>query len=213
MRLKYFTTFIVLLFLFQVPTIYSQFGKNKVQYRTFNWKYIQSDHFDIYYYDSSGLNLAKFTSFVAEDALTKLQTDFRYRITNRISIITYHSKNDFQQTNVVSEYMPEGVGGVTELFKNRMVLPFEGEWEKFRHVIHHELVHAFLNDKFYGGTIQSLISGGAKIELPIWMNEGLACLLYTSDAADERSSVDLGGPRIIKKKKNIEQKKHRTIEK
>ena len=29
------------------------------------------------------------------------------------------------------------------------------------------------------------------------------CLLYTSDAADERSSVDLGGRRIIKKKKNI----------
>ena len=32
-----------------------------------------------------------------------------------------------------------------------------------------------------------------------------SCLLYTSDAADERSSVDLGGRRIIKKKKNIEQ--------
>ena len=30
----------------------------------------------------------------------------------------------------------------------------------------------------------------------------IACLLYTSDAADERSSVDLGGRRIIKKKKN-----------
>ena len=30
------------------------------------------------------------------------------------------------------------------------------------------------------------------------------CLLYTSDAADERSSVDLGGRRIIKKKKNNE---------
>ena len=29
----------------------------------------------------------------------------------------------------------------------------------------------------------------------------LPCLLYTSDAADERSSVDLGGRRIIKKKK------------
>ena len=32
------------------------------------------------------------------------------------------------------------------------------------------------------------------------------CLLYTSDAADERSSVDLGGRRIIKKKKKIIQK-------
>ena len=44
-----------------------------------------------------------------------------------------------------------------------------------------------------------------------------SCLLYTSDAADERSSVDLGGRRIIKKKINIkedknyhrEEKKHR----
>ena len=31
---------------------------------------------------------------------------------------------------------------------------------------------------------------------------GVFCLLYTSDAADERSSVDLGGRRIIKKKHN-----------
>ena len=31
------------------------------------------------------------------------------------------------------------------------------------------------------------------------------CLLYTSDAADERSSVDLGGRRIIKKKKTKKQ--------
>ena len=33
------------------------------------------------------------------------------------------------------------------------------------------------------------------------------CLLYTSDAADERSSVDLGGRRIIQKKKNKKTKK------
>ena len=31
-----------------------------------------------------------------------------------------------------------------------------------------------------------------------------ACLLYTSDAADERSSVDLGGRRIIKTKKSLQ---------
>ena len=30
--------------------------------------------------------------------------------------------------------------------------------------------------------------------------DGAACLLYTSDAADERSSVDLGGRRILTKK-------------
>ena len=34
------------------------------------------------------------------------------------------------------------------------------------------------------------------------IQRGRACLLYTSDAADERSSVDLGGRRIIKKKQD-----------
>ena len=35
-----------------------------------------------------------------------------------------------------------------------------------------------------------------------WSKPLISCLLYTSDAADERSSVDLGGRRIIKKKTN-----------
>ena len=38
------------------------------------------------------------------------------------------------------------------------------------------------------------------------------CLLYTSDAADERSSVDLGGRRIIKKKKTTITKQWNEIE-
>ena len=37
------------------------------------------------------------------------------------------------------------------------------------------------------------------------------CLLYTSDAADERSSVDLGGRRIIKKKKHRKNKEEKVI--
>ena len=38
-----------------------------------------------------------------------------------------------------------------------------------------------------------------------------SCLLYTSDAADERSSVDLGGRRIIKKKKEHARHRMRRI--
>ena len=38
-----------------------------------------------------------------------------------------------------------------------------------------------------------------------WSAQEETCLLYTSDAADERSSVDLGGGRIIKKKTSTAQ--------
>ena len=40
-----------------------------------------------------------------------------------------------------------------------------------------------------------------------------SCLLYTSDAADERSSVDLGGRRIIKKKKRVNAEWERILRK
>ena len=150
-----------------------EFGKNKVQYTRFHWSYIQTDHFDIYFSDG-GQYLAEFTATAAESAYASLSKSFRYQLVNRVPIIVYNSHNDFQQTNVVSEYLEEGIGGVTELFKNRVILPFEGEYAKFRHVIHHELSHAVINDMFYGGSIQSIISNNITLQLPLWFNEGLA---------------------------------------
>ena len=49
------------------------------------------------------------------------------------------------------------------------------------------------------------------VELRVEAGQSASCLLYTSDAADERSSVDLGGRRNIKKKKYTKKKK--TIKK
>ncbi len=150
----------------------ASFGKNKVEYKDFHWEYIQSPHFDVYFYQG-GRALAEFTADHAEAALDSIERVMKYDITNRIAILVYNSHNDFQQTNAVGEFLPEGVGGVTELLKNRVVLPFEGDWELFRHVIHHELTHAVVNDMFVGGTYQALLTGGG-MEIPSWMNEGLA---------------------------------------
>jgi hypothetical protein len=148
------------------------FGQNKVQYKDFDWRYIQSEHFDVYFYDG-GYDIARFTAEVAESAYVALQHDFQYDLAERVSIITYKSHNDFQQTNVVYSFLTEGIGGVTELFKNRVVVPYEGTYSQYRHVIHHELVHAIMNDMLYGGSVQSLISGQVA-QVPLWVSEGLA---------------------------------------
>ncbi len=153
----------------QVGAIY---GKNKVEYKNFEWHFIQSPHFDVYYYQG-GYKLAEFVADHAERDLDSNEHTMQYDITNRIAILVYDSHNDFQQTNAVGEFLPEGVGGVTELLKNRVIIPFEGDYELFRHVIQHELTHAIVNDMFIGGTYQSLLTGGG-MEIPSWMNEGLA---------------------------------------
>ncbi len=171
-QLRKYSIYILVLFL-PCLNLFGQFGKNKVQYQDFDWKYIQSKHFDIYYYDST-YNLAVFTALKAEDALKKIENTLNYVMNSRVSIIVYNTHNEFQQTNVIGSYLPEGVGGVTELYKNRVVLPYMGNISQFRHVIHHELIHAVMNDMFYGGTFQTAVSTGNTMDIPMWMSEGLA---------------------------------------
>ena len=50
-----------------------------------------------------------------------------------------------------------------------------------------------------------LLTEGALLLLPAAASLCYGCLLYTSDAADEEDSVDLGGRRISKKKKKQNQ--------
>jgi len=164
------------------------FGQNKVQYKNFKWNFIQSANFDIYYYDD-GQKLAEFTSEAVEKSYNQVSTYLDWKLKKRVSIIVYNSHNDFQQTNVILPYMPEGVGGVTELYKNRIVIPFEGSYEAFRHVIHHELVHAVINDLAYGGRAQNIISNRIQLTIPLWMNEGLC--EYLSSQWDTRADMTI----------------------
>ncbi len=157
-----------------VQAQYFRFGKNRVQYDAQAWSYVQSRHFDVYFYEG-GYYLADFTAKAAEEAYAQVADLFQHQISDRIALIVYQSHNDFAVTNVAAlPSYSEAIGGVTELFKNRIVVPFTGDYRDFRRVVHHELVHAVLNDMFYGGSIQAIIQNNIQLRLPGWFNEGLS---------------------------------------
>jgi Tol biopolymer transport system component len=168
------------------PSLGQDFGKNHVQYKEFKTKYLQSEHFDVYF-DEGGLDIAEFVAETAEQSYQELKDDFRYELSSRITVILYNSHNDFEQTNVQIAPPEESVGGFTEFFKNRVVIPYEGNWEQFRHVIHHELTHAVMLQMVYGSGVQSIITGLARLQLPIWWTEGLA--EYESRGWDTESDM------------------------
>ncbi len=153
--------------------IFAQFGQNRVQYIDYDWYYIQTKHFDIYFANGAKPSV-EFLAREAEVALSSIEKALNYKIDKRISIILYNSHNDFQETNISDQFIGQGTGGFTEQFKNRVVIPFEGSYAKFRHVINHELVHAVINEYLYGGSLQNIISKGIKLQLPLWFHEGLA---------------------------------------
>lgn len=169
-------TAIISLFLIETAQAqYFVFGKNRVQYTDFDWRYIQSEHFDVYYYDSKNYYLAEFSAYSLEAAYAQLRQDFRHEIAERIQVIIYASHSEFSETNTVPLPLDaQGIGGVTDKFKNRITMPFQGNYSDFRRILHHELVHAVINDMYYGGTIQSIIQNNIQLVFPLWFEEGLA---------------------------------------
>ncbi|MEO0284097.1 MAG: hypothetical protein ABIN23_02030 [candidate division WOR-3 bacterium] len=159
-------------------------GINKIQYKDFDFKFIETEHFKIYYY-SGGEKLAEFASFNLEEVFPDFSNFFQIKINYKIPVLIFNSPNDFKQNNVIFEVLPEGVGGFTEIFKKRIVVPFNGSYEEFRHVLVHELTHVFEYELFYGKVGQNLFSGNVP-EIPLFVMEGLAEYLSKEEDAETR---------------------------
>jgi Tol biopolymer transport system component len=155
----------------EAPAQFFYFGRNKVQYTDFDWHYMKTEHFDIYYYPEMK-ELAERGAFFAEESYKKLEVRFNHSLNNRVPLIFYSSHLHFQQTNTTGGFIPEGVGGFFEFLKGRVVIPSNGSIEQFRHVIAHELVHVFMHSK-----IARVLSDHRKPTdriTPLWFTEGLA---------------------------------------
>ena len=149
------------------------FGRNKVQYRDFKWEIISTPHFEIYYYQGEE-EAAYDAARMAERSYNRLSRILQHRFSDKVPIILYASHTDFQQTNVLSGFISEGTGGVTEFNKNRILLPFTGSYAELEHVLTHELVHAFQGDVLYGAGPGVSILNPMAFVAPLWFMEGMA---------------------------------------
>ena len=153
------------------PANAQYFGQNKVQYHTFTFEVLKTEHFDIYFYPSEreGIDIA---ARLAERWHARLERLFQHRLRGRQPLILYASHPDFEQTNVISGELTEGTGGVTEPLRRRIVLPLGGPIAETDHVIGHELVHAFQFDLTSTPDMAPGQNGAER--LPLWFIEGMA---------------------------------------
>ncbi len=165
-----------LLLLLSAPAVLSAqyFGQNKVQYRSFNFQVLKTEHFDIYFYPEAReatLDAAR----MAERSYLRLSKILRHEYRERKPILLYASHSDFAQTNALGGDGPgEGTGGVTDFFKQRIILPFTGSYAELEHVLQHEMVHQFQYDIWSRGRAGANIQSVININPPLWFVEGMA---------------------------------------
>src|SRR5665213_3669145 len=156
------------LLLFSLQTKAQYFGQNKVRYKNLKFKVYRTPHFQIYYYLQNDSMIKRFAQ-ESETWYTLHQQVFRDTFKKPNPIILYANHPDFQQTTAIDGEIDVGTGGVTEGLKNRIVMPAMETNQTTRHVIGHELVHAFQYHILLGKDSTSYENLN---NIPSWMIEG-----------------------------------------
>ncbi len=161
----------LLVILFSHSEAQYPFGKNKIQYFPKDWKLLETEHSEIFYYPDE-YPLARFIAQRFESLYQEYSSFFQLEIEGKTPLILYGTHHDFKETNVLPYLIPEGTGGFTEFIKGRVAIPFTGSYGEMLHVFRHEMVHVFMLEK-----LARVMTGHRRYNYshpPLWFTEGLA---------------------------------------
>lgn len=194
----FLTVVTVILTLSTVNAQYAQetFGKNRIQYKQFDWQYLSGENFDVYFYDKS--------KAVAQNALEFLEADFD-RITDLIGyppyfktkVFLYNSLVDLRQSNVGLNRTLYTVNGETEFIKPYVEVANIGTAQEFKEELLLRISELMVDEMMFGGSLKDIFQSSILMNLPEWFVDGAS--LYV--AKGWSSEMDDYIRQVIGKKK------------
>lgn len=147
------------------------FGKNRIQYRQFDWLYLSGENFDVYYYDAR--------KGVATQALEYLEAEFD-RITDMIDyppyfktkVFVYNSLADLRQSNMGLNRNMYKVGGETEFIKPYIEVAHLGTAQEFKEELLFKISELMVNEMMFGGNLKDVFQSSMLMNLPEWFVNG-----------------------------------------
>lgn len=147
------------------------FGKNRIQYRTFDWLYLSGENFDVYYYDAR--------RSIANEALEYLESEFD-RVTDLIGyapyfktrIFLYNSLADQRQSNVGLNRNAYNVNGEIEFVKPYIEVSHLGTSQEFKQELLHKVTSLMVNEMMYGGNLKEIFQSALLLNLSEWFVSG-----------------------------------------
>ena len=177
----------------QVNTV--EFGKNRVQYQKFSWKFYQTDNFNTYF-SQDGLALGKYVAQVAEEELPGIEEFVEYGLQRRANIVVYNNFDEFQQSNIGLGIDWQNTGGVTKLVNNKIVLYFDGNHDNLKRQIRQGIAKVLVDNVLFGDDLGEFAANQALLDLPQWLIDGYvsyAAEYWSAQLDDDLKSALLSG--------------------
>ncbi|MEP6700742.1 MAG: hypothetical protein ABJA85_05480 [Bacteroidota bacterium] len=177
----------------QVSTV--EFGKNRVQYQKFKWKYYQTENFNTYF-SQDGLGLGKYVAQIAELELPGIEEFVEYGLQRRINIVVYNNYDEMQQSNIGLGIDWQNTGGITKLVNNKMIVYFDGNHDNLRRQVRQGLAKILVDNVLFGDDLGEFAANQALLDLPKWLTDGYIAYAgenWSTSLDDDLRSVMLNG--------------------
>src|SRR5580698_9180837 len=177
----------------QVNTV--EFGKNRLQFKKFKWRYYQTPNFNTYFYDN-GQPLAKYVAQLAEKELPGIEQFVEYGLQRRANLAIYNSFNDMEQSNIGLSLDWQTTGGITKLVNNKVVLYYTDDYNKMRIQVRQGLARILVENVLFGDDLGEYAANQALLDLPQWLTDGYIEYIaepWNTDLDDQLKSSLLSG--------------------
>jgi hypothetical protein len=172
-----------------------EFGKNRVQYQKFNWRYYQTDNFNTYF-SQDGLEIGKYVAQVAEQELPQLEEFIEYGMQRRANIAVYNNFNEMQQSNIGLGIDWQNTGGITKLVNNKMLVYFDANRNNLRRQVRQGIAQVLVQNLLFGDDLGEMAANQTLLDLPQWLTDGYieyAAENWSTELDDQLRNVLLGG--------------------
>jgi Tol biopolymer transport system component len=179
MKIKAFIiVFFITFSYFDLPQLLAQntlerFGKNRIQYKKFDWKYISTPNFEIYFYDY-GVRISQFAARFLEKDFNEITDLLGFQPTKRSRIFLYNSISDLQQSNMGVHDDGIVVGGLTDFFKAQVEVAFTGNENEFKKELRRGLAFMLVREMMFGANLKDMIQNSYLGKFSEWFLFGIA---------------------------------------
>lgn len=149
------------------------FGKNRVQFKEFQWTFYKYDNYDIYFY-LGGKELAQYTARYMEENLEEIEDQLDTSLDDKMQFIIYNTLTDLKQSNIgLVQNESYNTGGVTHIIGKKVFLYFDGNHKNFDRQIRAGIAQTIVNQLLFGTSIGSQIKNTSLFPFPDWYMNGL----------------------------------------
>ena len=169
-----------------------EFGKSRVQYSPFSWKFHNYKRFKIYY-SGADTKLALYTAKSFDHYLTEAEKKMEFVFPEKMEVIVFENHAKFKQSNIglLQDELTQ-IAGTSRIFGSKIFVYYEADHQNFNEHVKEAVYMALIKNMLLGQDWKNALKSTVQSGIPDWLEKGLIdYLVYGWNSEIESKTKDL----------------------